>query len=95
MELPQLKPDALSRLIGKTCDIAVLLDAQGVVRDVSLLRPELSVLGCEAWLGRPWIETVTSESRPKVTEIIASAGRSVKAGGKCRGKGGGGGRTAG
>jgi len=73
MELPALKPDALSRLIGKTCDIAVLINAQGVVQDVSLLRPELTVLACEKWLGQAWVDVVTSESRPKVAEVIAAA----------------------
>ena len=73
MELPELKPDALSRLIGKTCDIAVLIDAQGVVVDVSLMRQELTVLGCASWLGKPWIDTVTTESRGKVTEVLAAA----------------------
>ena len=73
MELPELKPDALSRLIGKTCDIAVLIDAQGVVIDVSLMRQELTVLGCANWLGKPWLDTVTTESRGKVTEVLAAA----------------------
>ena len=73
MELPELKPDALSRLIGKTCDLAVLVDAQGVVLDVSLMRATLTALGCQTWLGKPWMETVTTESRAKVIEVLKAA----------------------
>ena len=29
--------------------------------------------GCETWLGRPWVETVTVESRPKIAELLQDA----------------------
>ena len=73
MELPALKSAELTKLIGKLSDIALVIDAQGTVVDVSLAKPELTLLGCQDWLGKPWVETVTSESRTKVQELLDAA----------------------
>ena len=73
MELPELNPDALSRLLGQLSDITLVLDQDARVIDVSLSRPELAVLGCQTWLGQAWIDTVTSESRPKVDALVQAA----------------------
>ena len=70
MDLPALKPSGLLKLIEKTADIALLLDADDRVADVSLVRPELQALGCERWLGKALIDLVTPESRVKVTELL-------------------------
>ena len=73
MEPLKLKPDALARLLGHLSDLTLVLDAQGRVEDVSLARAELTVLGCQEWLGKPWLDTVTSESRAKVSDLLELA----------------------
>ena len=80
MEPLKLKPDSLARLLGHLSDITLVLDAQACVADVSLARSELAVLGCQEWLGKPWIDTVTSESRAKVTELLEVAKQSRETG---------------
>ena len=70
MDLPSLKPSGLLKLIDKTADIALLLDAKNNIVDVSMVRSELSLLGCERWLGKAMTEVVTPESVGKINELI-------------------------
>jgi transcriptional regulator PpsR len=74
MKLPSLDSPMLSRLLGVVSDITLVMDLQGVVKDVSTGRDSLSVLGCHAWVGRRWIDTVTTESRSKIQEMLTSQG---------------------
>lgn len=67
--------DTASALISASADIALVLDEQGRIRDVSLAGDELADLGAPAWIGRAWEDVVTVESRPKVAEILADAAR--------------------
>lgn len=71
MKLPHLSADKLAQLIGVASDIALVLTPQGEIQSVSLGWDELSALGCSQWIGRHWADTVTSESRIKVTEMLA------------------------
>ena len=70
MDLPALKPSGFLKLIDKTADIAVLLDAKNRIADVSLVRSELALMGCERWLGKAMTDVVTPESVGKIQELI-------------------------
>ncbi len=72
MKLPPLSADKLAQLIGVASDIALVITHQGTVQSVSVGWDELAVLGCSDWIGRPWADTVTSESRIKITDMLAS-----------------------
>jgi transcriptional regulator PpsR len=72
MKLPPLSADKLAQLIGVASDIALVITHQGTIQSVSVGWDELAVLGCSDWIGRPWADTVTSESRIKVTDMLAS-----------------------
>ena len=74
MKLPALDPVTFSQLLGVVSDITVVMDAQGVILDVSTARDKLATLGCQTWIGRRWIDTVTSESRIKIQEMLQSQG---------------------
>ncbi|WP_370636784.1 transcriptional regulator PpsR [Afifella sp. IM 167] len=63
-----------ARLIATAADIALVLDDKGVIEDISYADQDLSLEGLGSWLGRPWVETVTVESRPKVEEMLQEAG---------------------
>ena len=67
--------DALSagKLIGAAGDIALVIDSEGVIRDLALGNEELSKETPETWIGKRWIDTVTIESRPKIEEMTAEA----------------------
>jgi len=68
--LGDLDAEIAAELIAATADIALIIDAKGVIRDVSLGSDEFLEEGFDAWVGKPWIETVTAESRPKIEEML-------------------------
>ena len=72
MKLPSLDSVTLSQLLGVVSDITLMMDGQGVILDVSTARDKLATLGCQSWIGRRWIDTVTTESRNKVQEMLQS-----------------------
>ena len=70
-----LDPDLAARVIAASGDIALVLDRDGVIRDLALGSGDLAVDGIDAWRDRRWIDTVTSESRAKVEEMLSDAAR--------------------
>ena len=62
-----------ARVIAATGDVALIIDAGGIVRDVALGSGDIAIEGVEAWLDRPWIDTVTSESRTKIADLLRDA----------------------
>ena len=75
VSLGNLDAESAATLIAAAADIALIVDKGGVVRDVAFqsrdLADELDPAG--RWLGRPWADLVTSESRPKVADLIRDA----------------------
>jgi transcriptional regulator PpsR len=51
----------------------LIVDGEGVIRDVSVGSEDLALEGYRKWVGRSWAETVTLESRPKVIELLKDA----------------------
>ncbi len=72
--LGNLDAEAAAKVIAATADIALILDSAGVIRDLAFGSEELSQEGYSAWLGQPWIDTVTPESRPKIEALLRDAG---------------------
>ncbi|MBV9076888.1 MAG: transcriptional regulator PpsR [Methylobacteriaceae bacterium] len=68
--LGELDADIAGRLVAAAADVALIVE-DGVVRNVASHSDELAQLGIERWVGRPWVETVTVESRPKVEALLA------------------------
>jgi len=68
--LRDLDLDGAAKLIAAAGDIALVVDREGVIRDLALGSEELSREGLDAWVGRPWVDTVTVESRPKVAALM-------------------------
>ena len=73
--LGDLDAEAAAALIAAAADIALILDNEGVIRDVSIGLPELAddLTGHARWAGRRWADTLTEESRPKAAELLADA----------------------
>lgn len=73
--LDQLTANTIATLIAASADIALVIDGRGVIVDLSLggsdLPPELG----DHWLGKPWLETVALDSRPKVEALLEDAAR--------------------
>jgi transcriptional regulator PpsR len=64
-----------ARAIECASDLALVLDADGIVRDLALGSDDLRREGFEDWIGKPWAETVTVESRPKIQALLSQASR--------------------
>ena len=77
-EHPETMPGALSAsvaaaLLASVGDVAFILSSDGVILDVAVSQGDLANHGFADWIGSAWIDTVTIESRPKITEMLASA----------------------
>lgn len=74
ISLGDLDAEATASLITAAADIALVVDGAGVIRDFAVNSDELSrELAGGDWFGRPWLDTVTEESRPKVEALIRDA----------------------
>ena len=73
--LGDLDAEVAAQLIAAAADIALVIDAKGVIKDVAFGSEEFSQEGYDQWVGQPWIDTVTLESRPKVEELLKDAGK--------------------
>jgi transcriptional regulator PpsR len=51
-------------------DVTLLIDRVGVVRDIAFGEPGFSNAGLGGWVGQNWIDTVTVESRTKVSALL-------------------------
>jgi transcriptional regulator PpsR len=71
--LGNIQAERVATLIATTSDIALILDPRGMIRDLALGNDELAPHVSDDWIGRPWSETVTSESRDKVEALLADA----------------------
>ena len=61
---------SMVRLAEASGDLALLVDNQGVIQDISANQDDLAE--AEQWLGRSWSAVVTAESRGKVEEMLAA-----------------------
>ena len=73
MLLADLDPRTAASMITAAADVALVIDNQGVIRDVSVGHDDVGFEDCADWVGRHWLETVTPESRPKVLAMLRDA----------------------
>ena len=72
-----LDPKAAVRLVESTSDLVVVLDAAGCVLKVTVHDSSLAGQGVATWVGRPWIDTVTVESREKIVASLNDAAQAT------------------
>ena len=71
--LGDLSARAAGQLIAAAADVALIVDADGVICDMAFGSDSLKNLGYDRWLGQSWIQTVTKESRPKIEALLRDA----------------------
>ena len=75
---PDAMPGSLSAgvaaaLLAAVGDVTFILAADGAILDVAVAQGDLANHGFADWVGEAWADTMTIESRPKVTEMLAAA----------------------
>jgi transcriptional regulator PpsR len=75
--LGDLSADVAGRLIAASADVALIIDDDGVIRDLAFGSEDLLREGYYEWLGKPWADTVTVESRPKVEAMLRESRANV------------------
>lgn len=68
-----LDANSTAKLIAATADIALVLDRNGVIEDISIGQDSKFPPELMHWVGKPWIDTVSMDSRPKVQEMLKSS----------------------
>ncbi len=68
-----LDADAFARITTATSDVAVVLSPDGLVLDIAYRDRSLKAWDLEEWVGRSWSETVTTESRDKIDNLLLEA----------------------
>lgn len=71
--LGPLDAESAGLLVAAATDLALVVDAEGIIRDAAFGNADFADEGCETWLGQRWVDTVTVESRPKVTALLRDA----------------------
>jgi transcriptional regulator PpsR len=67
--LAPLAPELASTMARVASDIALVIDAQGVIRNVAEGTAALSP-SCAAWVGQAWADTASADSRPKIENLL-------------------------
>ena len=74
--LEELDARAAAALLAVAGDIALVMDGAGVIRDVAVMGGNDSQLDTATqWIGRPWNETVSGDSRTKIDTLVKEAVR--------------------
>jgi transcriptional regulator PpsR len=71
--LANLDAQSAAELLTAASDVVLILDKDGVIRDMALSNADMMGVGCQDWLGKPWADTVTVESKPKVQALLRPA----------------------
>jgi len=62
-----------ANIIAASADIALIIDREGVIRDLACSEADISPSAYQSWVGQPWIETVAEDSQAKVNRILEDA----------------------
>jgi transcriptional regulator PpsR len=68
-----LGAEAVACLVSAGADLALVVDEQGVIRDLAYSGTSLRDERCDAWIGQALVQTVTKESRAKVEALLQDA----------------------
>ena len=63
-------PELARTFVSLASDIALVIDAGGVIRNVAQGTTEPIAPGAHDWIGRAWIDTVSGETRPKIENLL-------------------------
>lgn len=71
--LSGLAPELAAAFVSLASDIALVIGEDGIVTNVATADADLA-LGAGQWVGRPWAETVTGNTRRKIEQLLQEVG---------------------
>jgi transcriptional regulator PpsR len=71
--LGQLNPDEVAHIVQASADISLTLSRDGIIQSIAFGNPDLRSPSLESWVGKNWLDVVTSESRPKIQALLQDA----------------------
>lgn len=76
--LSGLAPELATAFVSLACDVALVLDEQGIVTHAAVAPGTAPVADsglaqATHWVGRRWADTVTPDTRPKIEQLLAEA----------------------
>jgi transcriptional regulator PpsR len=71
--LGALDARTVSRLVGASSDIALVLDGEGTILQVMIHGDDDAARKAREWRGRLWVQTVSPDSRQKVESLLRDA----------------------
>jgi transcriptional regulator PpsR len=76
--LGPLDSQTAASIVAAAADIALMLDAEGIVREAACTAEGFPSELCDSWIGQHWSDTVTIETRPKVKSLLEDATRAER-----------------
>lgn len=70
MNFTDLEAATFYKLLGVVSDVSLVIGPKGAIEDVSTGQDTMATLGCQNWLGKRWIDTVSSESKKKIEDLL-------------------------
>jgi transcriptional regulator PpsR len=71
--LSHLAPELAQTLASVAGDIALVVDVNGVIRDVALGGGQPLPAAAKQWIGQRWAETVSDDARGKIEQLLQEA----------------------
>lgn len=71
--LAGISAETNAQLLAAAADVVLVIDSDGVILDLSTNANNLPGAIESSWIGKPWLETVTVESRPKIQRLLKDA----------------------
>ena len=72
MNFADLEAVTFYKLLGVVSDVSLVINNKGVIEDVSSGQDTMATLGCHSWLGKRWVDTVTTESKKKIEDLLVA-----------------------
>ncbi len=72
-KLSSLAPELARTFVALSSDIALVIDAGGVIRAVEQGQVEPIAPWANAWIGRSWADTVSADTRGKIEKLLKEA----------------------
>ena len=69
-DLVELTPELAETLVSVAGDIVLVIDHEGVIRQVAFSGSKSPVGSADDWVGQHWSQTVTSDTREKVELLL-------------------------